>query len=701
MAPAFSGRARAVDYGIDTAAFAAGFPGSKEVNMERGRRFALPLVALMSASVLASPPDREALLRRPQYESISISPDGEYFAARMPLEDRTVLAILRASDMAVTATVDPGSEGFIDDSLWVGPSRLFASSSKRFGGVAQPYDLGYLYSIDADGRHRRGFEGTVVDPLAADQDRVLVSECVRVVKQQCLTRLREVATTGRGKGRDIVDGPVAGAEFLVDRHGSPKLSWAWDLDDRQQVFLRRDDAWIPLNDEDQTHVEVLPLGISHDGRHGFLWTERSQGPDVIERIELASGARSVIASDPASSPVSLVWSFDQRDLIGVRYGSAQPRIRFLDEGHPHVALMRELEAAFPGEVATVTSATEDGRKAVVRVSGDREPGRYYVLDVATGDLRLLARSRPWLQDASLAAMQPFEMHARDGVGLGGYLTRPSAGEGPHPLVVLPHGGPFGVADRWGFDEEVQMLAADGYAVLQVNFRGSAGRGREFTEQGYREWGGLMQDDLEDAVAWARSQDGIDGTRTCIWGASYGAYAALMAVARDSAHYRCAIGMAGPYDLPTLYKWGSTQRSRWGKAWLEKSLGTDMALLVQRSPTHLAKRIDTPVLLVQGGRDRLVSSEHFKSMQGALEKAGKTYEAYSSPGETHGFFADKSRNEYYRRVMDFLSRYLKTKQTSQRNAIPVDARKAVPSPQAVVMSSRRDREEPGSGSAGFR
>lgn len=669
--------------------------------MERRRLVALPLLALMSVSALAAVPDRETLLRRPQYESISISPTGDYLAARMPLKDRTVLAILRASDLKVTATVDPGQEGFIDSSLWVGPTRLFASSSKRFGGVAQPYDLGYLYSIDADGRNRRGFAGAVVDPLASDQDRVLVSECVRVVKLQCLTRLREVATTGRGKGRDIVDGPVPGASFLVDRHGTPRLSWAWDLDDRQQVFLRKQDAWIPFNDEDQTQVEVLPLGISHDGRQGFLWSERTEGPDVIERIELASGVRSIIASDAASSPVSLVWSFDQRDLIGVRYGRAQPRIRFIDQDHPHVALMRELEAAFPGEVATVTSATEDGRKAVVLVSGDREPGRYYVLDVATGDLRLLARNRPWLHGAQLAAIEPFETSARDGVHLEGYLTRPVVGESPFPLVVLPHGGPFGIADRWGFDEEVQMLAADGYAVLQVNFRGSAGRGREFVEQGYREWGGLMQDDLEDAVAWARSQNGIDGTRTCIWGASYGAYAALMSVVRDSARYRCAIGMAGPYDLPTLYKWGSTQRSRRGKAWLEKSLGTDMALLVERSPTHLAKRIDTPVLLVQGGRDRLVSSEHFKSMQAALEKAGKTYEVYSSPGETHGFFADKSRDEYYRRVMGFLSRHLKTKQTSQRNAVPVDARKAVASPQAGVMSSKRDREEPGSGSAGFR
>lgn len=624
------------------------------------KRLCIAALAMCCATALAAPPSLDDLLRRPQYESMSLSPSGEYVATRVPLEDRTVLAIVRRADMKVTASVDPGEDGFVDSSFWVSDTRLFAEWSMRFGAVTQPYSMGSLYSIDVDGRNRRSLYGSVLDPLTSDPEHVLIVSCVKVLKNECVTRLRRMRTDGRGTPDDIVDGAAPGATFLVDRLGAPHFSWATDNDDIQKVFLRRGDAWIPINDEQQSGVEIVPVGVSYDRRFGFLWSERRTGPDVIERIDLATGERGVVASDPLANPARLVWSFDGSEPIGAAFGAGAARIRFFDEKHPHAVLLRDLERTFEGEVARVTSTSRDGRSVLVTVTGDREPGRFYLLDTASGDLKLLARSRPWLDRDSLSEMRPFAMQARDGVTLQGYLTLPkAAGGAAAPLVVFPHGGPFGVEDEWGFHDDVQMLAARGYAVLQVNFRGSGGRGRDFMELGYRQWGGTMQDDLTDATRWAMAQAGIDASRVCVWGESYGGYAALMGAIREPDLYRCAIGMAGPYDLPTMYRWGDIHRSTWGKGRLQATLGTDQKALVATSPTHNADRIKAALLLVQGGRDGRVSPQHVRAMKAALDAAGKSYEGYFPPSETHGFFADKSRREYYVRVLDFLDRHLRT------------------------------------------
>src|SRR4249919_534631 len=424
-------------------------------------------LAVACSMAQAAPPTLDDLLRRPQYESMSLSPSGEYVATRVPLDDRTVLAIVRRADMKVTASVDPGHEGFVDSSFWVSDTRLYAEWSMRLGNRAQPYSMGELYSIDVDGRNRRSLYGSVIDPLRNDQEHVLIVSCVKVLKDECITRLRKMRTDGRGTPEDIVDGAAPGATFLADRMGAPHFSWATDNDDIQKVFMRRGDAWVAINDEAESGVEVIPVGVSYDRRFGYLWSERKSGPDVIERIDLATGERSIVASDPQFSPAGLVWSFDGSEPIGAAYGVGVPVIRFFDDKHPHAVLMRDLERTFAGEIARVTSTSRDGRTALVTVTGDREPGRFYQLDTTTGDLKMLARSRPWLDRESLSEMRPISLRARDGTALHGYLTLPKSGNAAAPLVVFPHGGPFGVEDDWGFHDDVQMLAARGYAVLQI------------------------------------------------------------------------------------------------------------------------------------------------------------------------------------------------------------------------------------------
>lgn len=621
------------------------------------QRLALTALYLFASTTVAAAP-LDDFLRQPSYGELLISPSGEYISMTVPLDDRRILAILRLSDMQVTATVNPGENAFVDEAVWVSDHRLLAQWSARQGDRAQPYAGWSLYALDVDGTNRNHFYGALVDPLRHDPEHVLIRACTISRSDGCQTRLQRVGTRERSKTENVATGPVPDAQFLTDHLGAPRFSWGWSNEDIQKLYLFRNGQWVLLNDEAVTGVEVTPLGVSHDLRFGFLQSERTGGPDVIERVDLASGVRSTIAADSERDPEEVVWSLDGSEPVGVAYGAAVPAITFFDSHHPHARLIADMQVAFAGEVARVTSSTKDGRKAIVEVVSDREPGRHYLLDTATGNVQLLVQSRPWLRPNAMAATAHAVIAARDGTPMDVYLTRPQKqSTGAVPLVVLVHGGPFDVKDGWVFDDEVQLLAAEGYAVLRVNFRGSGGRGRAYVESGYRQWGRAMQDDLTDATRWATNQAGIDPKRLCIWGASYGGYAAIMGVIREPQLYRCAIGMAGPYDLPTMYRWGDIQRSDWGKGQLGQFLGTDAAELLERSPTRHASRIDAPLLLVQGGRDHRVSPEHAKAMMQALDKAGKRYESYLPPSEGHGFFSEKARREYYSRVLSFLGRNL--------------------------------------------
>lgn len=615
------------------------------------------LVLAIATGWVHATPTLDDFLKLPDYASMTLSPGGDYLAARIPMDDRTVLVILRRSDMAVTATLNPGRDGFVDGEYWVSDTRLFASISMKFGSVEQPYRLGLLRSLDVDGRNGRNFIGAMIDPLVDDPDHVITYDCRKTTGDDCWTRAYKVDSDGEGCRREpIVDAPVANADFMADRAGTIRLSWAWSHDDRQQTFLLRAGQWQQINDESASGVEVVPLGTSYDRRYGYLRSERVDGPDVIERIDLETAERVTVASDPQRDPESLVWSFDGHEPIGAVYGGRQPGIRFFDEGHPHAALTRELIATFPGELAHVTSSSRDGRTALVTVLSDREPERFYLLDTASGNLDFIARSRPWLKPAELHTTDPITFASRDGLEIRGWLTKPSS-PGRHPLVIMPHGGPYGLSDDWYYQDDVQMLAARGYAVLRVNFRGSGGRGRPFIEAGYRQWGAAMQDDVTDATHWAAAQADIDASRICLWGESYGAYAALMGAAREPTLYRCVIGMAGPYHLPTLYRWGDTHKSRYGRAYLDRVLGKDESLLLERSPTQHAKAIKADILLVQGMRDRRTSPEHLRAMRRSLDEAGKKYQVYQPSGEAHGIFGLENRRKYYSMVLEFLDRNL--------------------------------------------
>jgi len=258
----------------------------------------------------------------------------------------------------------------------------------------------------------------------------------------------------------------------------------------------------------------------------------------------------------------------------------------------------------------------------------------------------------------MAERRPLHFKAGNGTELEAILTFPKGvPETNLPMVLLPHGGPIGVQDDWYYDDQAQFLANRGYLVLQVNFRGSSGRGTDFIKAGYRQWGTGIQQDLIDGVKWAIAEKYADPKRICVFGASFGGYSAMMAVIRAPGMFQCAVGYAGIYDMAMRYTKGDTQESELGRNALRVEMGDDPAELAANSPDKLADQINVPVFLIHGEDDQRAPFAQAKAMRAALDAAHKPYEWMSKPGEGHGFYDEKNNIELYTRLQAFLEKYI--------------------------------------------
>jgi dipeptidyl aminopeptidase/acylaminoacyl peptidase len=308
---------------------------------------------------------------------------------------------------------------------------------------------------------------------------------------------------------------------------------------------------------------------------------------------------------------------------------------------------------------TLTSVSNDERRAIFLVSSSDDPGTYFLFDSEKNTFEELAKLMPWLERPKLGRAKPITLKARDGLELHGYLTLPAAGpQRGLPLVLMPHGGPRG-RDFGTFDPLVQLMASRGYGVLQVNFRGSVGYGLAFDKAGWREWGGKMQDDLTDAVRWSVSQGIADPSRICVFGASYGGYAAMMGLAATPELFRCGVDYVGVTDINLLLR---TIPRAWETARAELNLQigdpkADKDLLAARSPVNLAQNIRVPVLMAYGKRDPRVVFQHATRFEDALQRAKVPYELIVKTNEGHGYAKFENQVEFGTRLVEFLGKYI--------------------------------------------
>lgn len=647
----------------------------------RGAGAAWALCVLFALVPQAAPAavDVESFVKREQFRDVQVSPGGTYLAATLPMEDRTGLVILRLSDRKVTAKFSLGRNTDIAWFQWVNDGRVLLGVADKFGMLARPQATGEIVGLDAEGgkgemlvgqRVEGGGAGTriqqrkpelvwarLTDDLPQDDRNVILT--VASFDDDAYTRAEKMDVLS---GRRVVVArvPVRNASFATDHQGVVRLAMGADGDNLSRVYYRPgDDAeWTLINSESASKRRETPLGFSADGKSVYLRSDQPDGPDSIIAWDVDSGQRREVLRDDVVDPYEVIYaSSGPREPIGALFMDGRPRTAFFKADHPDARLQRMLEQAFDGELVRITSRTADGRLALVLTSSDRNSGDFFQFDTSAKKADHLLSRRAWLDPLAMAETRPVLLRARDGLPLHGYLTLPRGAEGKGlPLVLLPHGGPYGIQDTWEFGEEQQLLAAAGYAVLQVNYRGSGGYGHRFEQAGARQWGRSMQDDLTDATRWAIAEGLADPSRVCIYGASYGAYAALMGVAREPALYRCAAGYVGVYDLATRSR-ALAGGARSTETWSEDWLGSDPAELAATSPNRQAASIRVPVFLAAGGEDEITPVVHTRMMERALIAAGVPVQTLYYPTEGHGFYSVPHRVEYYGQLLDFLDRHI--------------------------------------------
>ncbi|WP_295570433.1 prolyl oligopeptidase family serine peptidase [uncultured Stenotrophomonas sp.] len=616
--------------------------------------------------------DLGAYVRADKFGDVMLSPGGDYLAATVPADGFTAVIILRTDDNTPVGNLRPPLNSHVFNMHWVNNDQVMFGLAQKFGTRDAPWATGELLTLDArTGRpellvgyrdlglrvrpkYRTSAAAFLSDALPGDDAHVVIAVGGSRLDANGYAAQLELAS---GKQRLLARAPMPGASYVVDARGDVRFVQGVGTDNVRRLYHRNGGDWVLVNDEKRSGRGEAALGFSADGQLAYLLSEQPSGPDAIVSWNPATQERKVVLRDEVVDPARLIHRPGSTVPVGALFLGNTAHTRFFDENSDEARLYRSLEAAFPGRAVFVTSSTRDGRRLLVETGSGSNPGEFYLYDRDRNQARFLMARSEWIDPQTTASVRPVLLKARDGLQLHGFLTVPHGSTGRDlPMVVVPHGGPIGVFDNGSFDHENQLLAAAGYAVLQINFRGSGNYGRAHSHAAQKQWGRAMQDDVTDATRWAIAQGIANKDRICIYGASYGAYSALMGAALEPGLYQCAAGYVGVYDLPLMFADGDIQDRAAGMTYLREWLG-DPATLAAVSPVNLADRIKVPVFLAAGGQDKRAPILHSERMEAALKRAGTPVESLYYKTEGHGFYTEAHRSEYYGKLLAFLSRSL--------------------------------------------
>lgn len=626
-------------------------------------RFSLLLLSLaLLAPACAGAREIPAIdfFKHAEFTQVKLSPTGEYLAVTVPQDDRTLLAVLRTKDKKLVAKWDYGAQMHPYNVTWIKDSRFMVRVMRKTGSLDRPVGEPEIFMADADGSHRLALPmgGTyeLVDKLVDEPTKVLMQ---RTIERPNLFKV-DVNTGYMSK---VAVSPTASGDFVVDHAG--KVRYAVGEDEKGlkfQVFRNDGEGkWTPVSDkpayQSQGDSEV-PLGFAADNKHIYMSISHDGKPAELHLVDPETGSDQVLFGDPKVDLGDTIWSYDDSHMLGVSYMPDMQSNVYFDNDDAETKWRMQLDNAFPDENVDITSQTKDGRLALVHVHSDVDPGKFYLFDTQAKKATFLLANRSWIEPTEMSPVKPIEFKARDGLDLHGYLTIPkgSGGKGL-PMVVWVHGGPM-ARDEWDFDPVVQFLANRGYAVLQVNYRGSSGYGEAFQDAGYRHWGTTMQDDLTDAVRWTIGQGVADAKRVCIFGGSYGGYAALMSPEREPDLYQCAIGYAGVYSLPMQMSKSDTAHYDAGQTYLHKAYPETVAEQQAQSPAYNVEKLKAAVMLVHGGQDKRVPIAHMHFLIDQMAKVGKKPEVVLvQDKEEHGFYDPAHNVDLYTKVAAFLDEHI--------------------------------------------
>ena len=591
--------------------------------------------------------------KNPDQAAHQLSPDGKWLGWVAPYERRLnvfVRPVAGGEPVRVTSETARSVAGF----GFKGDRIVYA---KDFGGD----ENFHVVSVDLKGGDLKDLtpgeklKANVVDILYDDERHLLVSHNRRDPKVFDVYRI-DVAT---GEEKLVAQNPGNIIGWTTDHDGKLRVAIASDGVERTLLYREREDeAFKPLV-KTNYREQVAPLQFTADNRKLYVSSNRGRDKAAVFVFDPATAKEGeMLHEDPEVDVSGMTWSRKRKLPTTITWVRAKVERKFLDRETE--ARYRDVESKLPGYEISFTSTDRDESRFVVATSSDRTRGKRYFYDAKTKKLDLIADISPWLPEGELAEMKPVRYASRDGLAINGYLTLPKGVEAKNlPAVMVVHGGPW-ARDVWGFQPEVQFLANRGYAVLQVNFRGSTGYGRKFWESSFRQWGRTMQDDLTDGVQWLVKQGVADPKRVAIYGGSYGGYATLAGVAFTPDLYAAAVDYVGVSNLLTFLKaippyWRPLLDMFYD---MVGNPDTDAEYLKERSPVFHADRIKTPLLIAQGARDPRVVKSESDQMVEAMRKRGVEVQYIVKDNEGHGFQNEENRFEFYEAMEAFLAKHLK-------------------------------------------
>lgn len=624
-------------------------------------------------------PSIQDFVRNPTYSSVKISPTGEYLAMTVDRGDIDVLTVLRTRDLGIVKVTQLPNEKSVGAFHWVSPERLMFNSVRKVGRFAQPFGTGEWYSVNADGSSPRvlemGAKGardmqdarfSLLDNPQRDDGKVLMTITYPRSSEGVNTEVAEVDTS-TSRWKSLGRAPRENCGMALDADKKPRFAIcsdyknaAGEYDEITELYKREDSGeWTLVNSAKASGKSLRVFGSSRDGR---IYATESDGkrPEAFGTIDPKTGAFDALFEDPVSDPAGFIASVDGSDaVLGIVTEAGAPEVTMVDKNHPDAQLYASLAASFPGQFVNFASATRDGKQIIVQVYSDRNPGELYLYDRATNKARFLMQQRKWIDSKRMGEVRPIAFTSRDGLKIHGYLTLPHGSDGKGlPMIVNVHGGPMGPRDNWAFNWESQLFASRGYAVLQINFRGSGGFGKAFQDMAFGQWHTGIMNDIIDGTKWTVDQGVADKNRICIYGGSFGGYASMMAPTREQGLFKCAFGYVGAYDAEIQMTKSDTSQSEGGRLYMMRALGKTKPEREAMSPVNHADKIKIPVYLAAGARDPRCPPENTEAMNEALIAAGNPPEGMMiTAGEMHGFYKDENKVALYTAMLDFFAKHI--------------------------------------------
>lgn len=606
----------------------------------------------------------EDYFSKPQVSGFQLSPNGNYISYRE--KDKSGKRHIYVKDFKtnkITKVVEEKDE-LVRQYWWANDNRLIYLRDK---GGDENY---HIYGIDIDGKNPKEltpFDNVTVgilSELKSQKDYIIVSmnkDNARVFEPYKLN----IVTGDVKKLYENTDlkNPVDGYDF--DNSGTLRAY-------RKQVNGNTYQLWYRTNEKSPFELVVTTNWKVSFGILGFDY--QSKNPDeAYVYSNINSDKTKIIKYDlKKKKEIEDLYSNDTYDISSLSFsdiGKYEP-LYYQYEAEKNVTvpisatykkMFDVLKKSFKDKLFGIVGNSDNEDKFLVYVYSDKLYGTYYLYDFKTEKLEKIRDLMPQLKESDMAEIRPIQFKSRDGLDLYGYLTIPKA-SGKIPLIVNPHGGPYGPRDSWGYNPETQLFASRGYATLQVNYRGSGGYGKDFSNAGSKQIGRKMLDDLEDGVAYAISLGFIDKDKIAIYGGSYGGLATLGSLVKTPDLYKCGVDYVGVSNLFTFFEtipeyWKPYQAELY-EQWYDPTNEADKKIMAEVSPALNTDKITKPLFIAQGANDPRVNIKESDQVVRNLRKRGIEVPYMVKNNEGHGFGHEENQIDFYKTMIGFFSLYLK-------------------------------------------